>query len=100
MVTQHPQEEVEFQLFLPDAREVFLLGDFNGWSPRSHPMVHTDDGSWSIRLKLPNGTHQFRYLADGEWHVDYAAFGLELCPFGYNSVVWVGAAAGSEVYIG
>ena len=32
---------------------------------------------------------QFRYLGDGQWYTDYAAFGLEYGPFGMNSVVKV-----------
>lgn len=67
MVPQHLQGEIEFRFFAPDARQVFLAGNFNGWNERSHPMKRAPDGGWSIRLKLPNGTYQFRYLADGEW---------------------------------
>ena len=56
------------------------------------------DGWWRCRLRIAPGCYHFRYLSDGEWFMDYAAFGLDYGPFGLNSVVNVespraGAAA-------
>jgi 1,4-alpha-glucan branching enzyme len=68
---------------------MLLAGDFNGWNPQSTPMTREPGGWWSCRLQLNPGTYQFRYLGDGEWFTDYAAFGLERTPFGWNSVITV-----------
>ena len=89
MVRQIRKGVVEFSFFRPYANHVTLSGDFNGWHQTSLPMSKGSDGWWRYRLKLAPGCYQFRYLADGQWHTDYAAFGLHKGPYGYNSVVKV-----------
>ena len=79
----------EFTFFRPQATKVQLAGDFNGWMGQGYPMERTPEGYWKVRLELPSGDFRFRYCADGEWFADYAAFGLELGPFGLDSVVRV-----------
>ncbi len=93
MVTQLPDGTVEFRFYRPGARHVSLAGDFNGWHKTSLPMNLDKDGWWLYQIRLAPGCYQFRYVADDEWHTDYAAFGLEPGPFGLNSVVRVDAAA-------
>ena len=89
MVTQRHDGSMEFRFFRPDARQVTLAGDFNGWQENCLTMSKSDDGWWQCRLGLAPGCYQFRYLADGQWYTDYAAFGIEKCPYGWNSVVQV-----------
>lgn len=91
MVSQDDTGVVTFRLFRPEAREVFLAGDFNGWDPRAQAMRRTENGIWMCCLELPDGVFQFKYVADGEWYLDYASFGVELNTFGWNSVVLVQA---------
>jgi len=79
----------EFKFFRPNARMVFLVGDFNGWGENELPMACGTDGYWHARLRLPAGAFRFRYYADGQWFTDYAAFGLEQGPVGLDSVVVV-----------
>src|SRR5262245_60001760 len=100
MVTQSGYGEVEFRVFRPQAERVFLVGDFNGWNEHAQPMIRTEDGTWKAHLKLADGVHEFRYLADGEWYLDFLAFGLANCPSGFNSVVLVGVGAEPSVYVG
>lgn len=83
----------EFNFYRPQASAVFLAGDFNGWQRNQIPMVRTPEGYWFARVRLPAGTFKFRYLADGKWFTDYAAFGVEQGPFGLDSVIRVPAAA-------
>jgi 1,4-alpha-glucan branching enzyme len=73
--------------FRPGAEQVFLAGDFNQWRQGDLAMKRGLDGYWSALLSLPAGEFKFRYLADGEWFVDYAAFGLEPGPHGLDSLV-------------
>jgi 1,4-alpha-glucan branching enzyme len=89
MVTQLPDGFVEFRFYRPEARHVMLAGEFNGWHKSNLPMHMDKDGWWRYQLCLAPGCYQFRYVADGDWHTDYAAFGLEPGPFGLNSVVKV-----------
>lgn len=80
---------IEFSFFRPQASNVHLVGDFNGWRPDMLPMKRSADGFWNAKLDLPTGIYKFRYLADGEWFTDYAAFGVECGPFGPDSVLRV-----------
>ncbi|HOB75442.1 MAG TPA: isoamylase early set domain-containing protein [Phycisphaerae bacterium] len=89
MVLQKTDGTVEFSFFRPTASSVFVAGDFNGWHKTSMPMTRGEDGWWHCRFRLAPGIYQFRYLADGQWFTDYAAFGLERGPFGWNSVLKV-----------
>ena len=83
------QGVIEFCFFCPSAQHVALSGDFNGWHQTSLPMIKESDGWWKYRIKLAPGYYEFRYLADGQWYTDYAAFGVNRGPYGYNSVVKV-----------
>lgn len=89
MVFQQADGTVKFSFLRPEARCVALAGDFNGWHKSSMPMSPDEDGWWHCRFQLAPGTYQFRYLCDGQWFTDYAAFGLEHGPYGLNSVLQV-----------
>jgi len=80
---------VEFRFFRPQAAQVHLAGDFNGWREGELPMRRTPDGYWVAQMRLPAGEFRFRYCADGEWFTDYAAFGVEPGRFGMDSVLRV-----------
>jgi hypothetical protein len=47
----------------------------NDWSPTSHQLTRTDNGSFQAALELPAGRRwRFRYLLDGQrWENDWAA---------------------------
>jgi len=80
---------VEFDFYRPRARKVRLVGDFTNWQQGALNMVPSEDGYWRARMRLPAGEFKFRYVADGEWYTDYAAFGVEPGKFGLDSVVRV-----------
>ncbi|MDE5559667.1 MAG: 1,4-alpha-glucan-branching enzyme, partial [Bacteroidales bacterium] len=79
-----------FREWLPNAKDVFLTGDFNGWDYTSHPLrkVCGADGrwhgDWEIRLAPDDNcaqrlTHGSRYKiyvhgADGSWHLRMPAY--------------------------
>ena len=87
MTLQVRRGEAEFHFYRPSASKAFVVGDFNDWNPSAQPMTRTERGEWICRLSLPEGEYRFKYFADGEWYTDYAAFGVEPCEFGYNSVL-------------
>lgn len=70
---------------------ITLVGEFNDWNVRSHPLHRTrDDTEWHISLILgARSSYRFRYLVDGkEWMDDDHADGYEPNPFGgFDSVV-------------
>ena len=60
--------EVAFSLYRPGAREIFLCGDFNQWSPTSLRMIrHAARDHWTKRLILPPGRYHYKFVVDGEW---------------------------------
>lgn len=85
---------VTFRFFRPNAHQVHLVGDFNGWGREPLLMSRTREGYWVAALRLPPGDHQFQYQADGEAYLDFAASGLDFGPLGANSVVSI--PSGSE----
>ncbi len=49
---------VTFAVWAPNAYRVSVIGDFNGWDARTHPMqVHNDSGIWELFIPdVPEGT--------------------------------------------
>ena len=80
---------VEFRFFRPKAKEVYVAGDFNSWQADELPMVPTGEGHWRAEVDLPPGTFRFKYVADGQWYTDFAAFGVEPGEYGWDSVLHV-----------
>ncbi len=81
---------VEFRFFRPQAGEVRIAGDFNAWSSQTGlTMDRQGDGWWVAEASLPPGEYRFRYCADGRWFTDYAAYGVESTPHGWNAVLVV-----------
>lgn len=53
-----------------DAKEVYLAGDFNHWDPKDDRMLKARDGSFRIKITVPPGEHQYKYIVDGIWFND------------------------------
>lgn len=59
------------------ADHVFVVGDFNQWSPTTTPLSQVRDGTWRALLDLPIGhEYHFRYFANGAWHTEFQADGF------------------------
>jgi hypothetical protein len=52
-----------------NAKWVYLAGSFNNWAQKELPMTATTSG-WELPLYLADGTHTYRFLADGKWMPD------------------------------
>ena len=93
-VVDSGQRPVEFIFVAPSARNVSLVGDFNGWDAAITPMQRMDGRTtWSVAVRLPPGRHVYAFVVDGDsWVADPQA---PLAPeqwFGQrNSVVVVAA---------
>lgn len=83
--------EVLFTLRHSDAREVFVCGDFNQWSPSSLRMIRAgDDGRWEKRITLPPGRYEYKFVVDGAWTADPCTRNEALNAFGsINSIMEV-----------
>lgn len=86
-------EGVRFAVYAPNARAVSVIGDFNQWDGRRHPMMSHQDGIWRLFIPdlAPGAQYKFE-LKDasgqvlphkqdpcGDWHAQHPAF---------HSVVW------------
>jgi 1,4-alpha-glucan branching enzyme len=49
----------------PAARNVAVVGPFNGWNPTVHPLVRTTAGHWMITVFLPPGRLVYCFVVDG-----------------------------------
>ncbi|MCK4873105.1 MAG: hypothetical protein KAS72_10300 [Phycisphaerales bacterium] len=86
MVQPQVDGSIQFELFMPDARDVRVAGTFTGWEERAIRMDGPDEGWWTLCLHLPQGEHEFQYLVDdGVWLADYAAHGVKRNQYG----LWV-----------
>ena len=62
--------EVNFICNAPQAQSVSLVGDFNQWNPRAHPMKQMPDGAWLLRVELRHGHHRYAFMVDGHLTLD------------------------------
>ena len=85
-----------FRLYRPQAHEVSLAGNFNGWGDPVCRMVRGPGGHWFAALRLERGDHRFRYRVDGRWLADPAAFGIEHPLSGGDAVVHIEPRPESE----
>jgi hypothetical protein len=58
---------VRFRLHAPQASEVAVAGDFNGWSSETHVLLRSEGGWWELTVTVPPGSYQYIYVVDGEW---------------------------------
>lgn len=78
-----------------DAKKVYLVGDFNDWSPTADPMTDENaDGEWTLFYPLTTGAYAYKFLVDGKnWVPDPT--NPESAPDGFNgrnSIVKIVAA--------
>jgi hypothetical protein len=57
------------------ARHVAAVGDFNGWSADSTPLVHdATTRRWTATIALRDGAHRYAFVVDGtRWALDPSA---------------------------
>ncbi len=74
-----------------EARNVSVVGDFNGWDPASTPMKPLKNGNFTVLIELPKDKqYRFRYLIDGSrWENDWAADSYVPNPYGGDDSVIV-----------
>jgi 1,4-alpha-glucan branching enzyme len=73
---------VTFSLLAPDAKEVFISGDFNGWSQDPQCRMQAHNGRWLRTFNLSPGRYHYRFVVDGRWLEDPENPLKETNPFG------------------
>jgi Glycogen recognition site of AMP-activated protein kinase len=73
-----------------NAKKTFVSGSFNNWRPVELQMLKTQ-GGWELPLYLAEGTHTYKFIADGEWIADPKNENrLPDGQSGFNSVIRIG----------
>lgn len=67
---QGNRRKVTFSIEAASAAEVILMGDFNHWNPKKHPMKTGDSGIWTKSVILDPGEYEYKFLVDGQWWED------------------------------
>jgi len=90
---------VRFVVNAPDAGQVVLAGEMNGWDASGEAMSDADgDGTFEVVIPLQIGSsYQYKFVIDGTWTTDEAAASFADDGFGgQNSIVEVEAGEGVQ----
>jgi 1,4-alpha-glucan branching enzyme len=97
---------VRFGVWAPNARRVSVVGEFNGWDGRVHPMrLHPGNGIWEIFIPgLGEGTlYKFEVLAKHDQPMalkaDPYAFAFEMAPYPASVVTDLAYRWGDEAWM-
>jgi chromosome partitioning protein len=74
--------QVVFSVFAPEAKEVYVAGDFNGWKLNEKSRMYQDNGTWRRKVKLAFGRYHYRFVIDGKWTEDPVNPAKEVNPYG------------------
>ncbi len=61
---------MQFLLDAPQASRVSVAGSFNNWDTQSLSAKRDKKGTWKVRLSLPKGRHEYRFIVDDQWWSD------------------------------
>ena len=70
------RRKVHFIFQAPEANEVYLAGEFNGWHTQTMPMIKAENGVWKAAMELNVGLYEYKLFVDGAWMEDRSC---ELC---------------------
>jgi chromosome partitioning protein len=62
--------EITFSIRAPEAKEVYVAGDFNHWHLDDNSRMKQENGAWMRTMKLTPGRYHYRFVVDGEWVED------------------------------
>ena len=70
-----------------DAATVALVGNFTGWEQSPIPLKRQKNGSWKVVVPLNSGTHEYRFVVDGQWCDDRQCQTRATNPYGGENCV-------------
>lgn len=65
--TQSAERLVRFELDIPEARNVSVVGTFNDWKPGVTRLTFIGGNKWFKDLPLAPGRYEYRFVVNGEW---------------------------------
>ncbi len=81
------KREVNFTLYAPKAKKIFLTGDFNQWNTQSLPMKRDKKGIWKLKTPLSPGRYEYKFYVDGNWFEGSTGTEQVFNPFGTQNFV-------------
>ncbi len=81
------EQDITFEIDLPDAKEVFVAGQFNEWSLTKTRLEKGQDGIWRVTTKVKPGRYEYKFYADGQYYEDPKNPDKVPDPFGGNNSV-------------
>ena len=85
--TRPDKRTVRFELDVPKARSVWLVGSFNNWKPRATPLIWIGGTKWFKELSLAPGRYEYRFIVNSTWIDDPKAKAYVPNPQGGRSAV-------------
>ena len=65
-------KKISFLLKATNANWVSLVGSFNNWDIEAGGMKRNKEGIWEKSVSLKPGSHEYKFVVDGEWWADPA----------------------------
>jgi len=69
-ITDNSKKKEAFTYFAPSAENVLLVGDFTAWEQHPISLKKQKDGKWKAVVPLDPGSHEYRFMVDGQWQDD------------------------------
>jgi len=79
--------KIRYSVRLPQADEVALTGDFNGWNLEGIPLHHRGGDEWYVQIELVLGDYEYRLRVDGGWQDDPEAVQKVANPYGTQNCI-------------
>ncbi len=89
-----------FTYLAPDAKKVFVAGDFNGWNATDVSLLQKEDGSWIVSVPLAPGTYEYKFIVDDAWVEDPDNPKKKTDPFGGSNNILLVREDGSVAMSG
>jgi chromosome partitioning protein len=74
--------KINFSILAPQAREVYVAGDFNDWRLDDNSRMQKDNDVWKKIMNITPGRHHYRFVIDGKWTEDPGNPNKEKNPYG------------------
>ncbi len=65
--TQTAPRRVRFEVDVPKAQSVSVVGTFNNWTPGATRLVFVGGRKWIRELNLAPGRFEYRFVVDDKW---------------------------------
>ena len=81
--------EAVFGINIPNAKEIYLVGDFNHWKINDESRLsRMSEERWEKKVALSSGRYRYKFVVDGEWVLDSQNAEREPNTFGtFDSVI-------------